>query len=249
MTLDPQFAAGMRQQLIDTAAGTSPLARVARRNHLVLRGLVAVGAAASLTAGAVIVSGMPGSHVVTDLGSSVVESHVGTATVNLGVLPDEANAVSFAITCTSAGAFTVTFADGSGILWECSETPGLNERTTLDPYDSTVPVGYTAEVTGQLLGAAERSFVVETDPHTTWTISTTLASSVTVDWGVNAKGQTFGAPNEKGSPDLIPVRATNGAIGYALWADFISHGAEGDSFPVYESDGTTVIGEFRIGSD
>jgi hypothetical protein len=66
---------------------------------------------------------------------------------------------------------------------------------------------------------------------------------------VNAKGQTFGAPNEKGSPDLIPVRATNGAIGYALWADFISHGAEGDSFPVYESDGTTVIGEFRIGSD
>jgi len=229
------------------AAGTSPLAKRTHRNRIVLGGLAAAGTAALLTAGALIVTGIPGEHVVTDVGAVVTESHTGTATVDVGALPAEANAVSFSITCTSAGAFSVAFADGSGISWECSENPGLNERTTVDPYDRTVAVGHKVDVEGQLLAAGETSFVVTTDASTTWTISTSLAKSVTTDWGVNANGQTYGGPNEKGSPDLVSVQATNGAIGYSYWTDFVSHGAEGDTFPVYESDGTTVIGEFYIG--
>ena len=107
MTLDTQFAAGMREQLIDTAAGTSPLAKRTHRNRIVLGGLAAAGSAALLTAGALIATGIPGGHVVTDLGGVVTESHTGTTTVDLGVLPNEANAVSFTVTCTSAGPFLI----------------------------------------------------------------------------------------------------------------------------------------------
>ena len=248
MTLDTTFAAGMRQRLIDTADGSSPLAKHTHRMRLAVGLVAGVTVAGLLTAGAIIATGIPGEHIVTDLGTAVTQSHTGTATVELGEGPETANAVSFTITCTSAGAFSVTFADTSGVSWECSDTPGLNDRTTEDPYDSTAPVGHEVNVKDQLLAAGETSFVVTTDPGTTWTVSARYANSVTTDWGVNANGQTYGAPNEKGVPDLIPVRATNGAIGYSYWSDFISHGDEGDTFPVYESDGTTVIGEFYIGN-
>ena len=251
MTLDSNFAASVRDQLVETAAGRSALARHTHRTRLALGVVAGVAVAGLLTAGAIVAAGIPGDHIVTSLGPAVTESHTGTASVELGARPEGANAVSFSITCMSAGAFSVTYADTygpSGVLWECSDTPGLNDRTTDDPYDSTLPVGHVVSVKEQPLAAGETSFVVTTDPGTTWTVSARYANSVTTDWGVNANGQTYGAPNEKGAPDLIPVRATNGAIGYSYWSDFMSHGDEGDTFPVYESDGTTVIGEFYIGN-
>ena len=59
MTLDTNFAAGMRQQLVDTAGGTSPLAQHMRRRRLAV-GLVAGGVAvAMLTAGGVAIAGIP----------------------------------------------------------------------------------------------------------------------------------------------------------------------------------------------
>lgn len=251
MTLDTRFAAGMREQLIDTAAGTSPLAKRTRRTRLAIAAAAGITAAALLTAGAIVATVMPGEHIVTDAGAVVTQSYTGTATVELGARPDGANAVAFSITCTSAGAFSLTFPDptgDTGILWVCSDTPGLNEATEIDPYDSTLPVGHVTRVKEQALLPGATSFAVTTDPGTTWTISAHYVTSVTTDWGVNANGQTYGTPNEKGSPDLIPVQATNGAIGYSLSSDFMTYGDEGDTFPVYESDGTTVIGEFYIGN-
>jgi hypothetical protein len=88
----------------------------------------------------------------------------------------------------------------------------------------------------------------------------------TPDWPVNTNGQTYGVQGDSGvAPDLVLVVATNGHEGYALSTDM--EAAEGTGFtspnealawqeehagtyieiPVCESDGSTVVGVFRIG--
>ena len=85
------------------------------------------------------------------------------------------------------------------------------------------------------------------------------------EWGVNAKGETFGVETVNGSPDLLAVIATNGKTGYAYVAGMNSawgpqptspehalqmqeeRAGQTVSVPVYESDGETVIGEFVMG--
>jgi hypothetical protein len=249
MTLDTQFAAGMREQLIETAAGRGPVAVRSRRARLAIGLVSAATGVALLTAGAVvIVAGFPGEHIVTDLGTSTTASFTGTSTVELGARPDGANSISFSISCSSAGAFSVTFADGSGISWECSDTPGPRESTTVDPYDQTVPVGHVVNVKNQLLVDGENSFVVETSASTAWSIEWQFANSVTTDWGVNANGETYGVPNERGVPTLHAVLASNCELGYVYWDDFMS-AKDGDATPVYESDGETVVGEFWTGDN
>lgn len=88
-----------------------------------------------------------------------------------------------------------------------------------------------------------------------------FALSVESQYQVNENGETFGvsiiqAPEDE--PDLIAAIATNGNEGYVRSADFLDEIAppSGDaseiiipevySIPVYKSDGTTVIGEFRV---
>lgn len=81
----------------------------------------------------------------------------------------------------------------------------------------------------------------------------------------NDRGQTFGsdidAPNPAQGPDLVRVYATNGKVGYVYSeqlngpsfsspqaASAWSAGARvASTIPVYESDGVTQIGDFRIG--
>lgn len=236
MTLDTKFAAGMRQQLVDTAGGISPLAQHMRRRRLAV-GLVAGGVAvALLTAGGVAIAGIPGQRIVLSSGPTVTEHHVGSATVELALETGDANAVQVTITCTSAGSFVVEHGMDSGgatgTEWECG-----NEN----PIGRSTPLGELPLVDGAV------SLTVTTEPNTTWTIDLHFVTSELTEWGVNANGQTFGTSNNNGNPDLIAVQATNGAIGYSYWSDFMIYGNEGNTFPVYESDGTTVIGEFYIG--
>jgi hypothetical protein len=244
MTLDQNFAEGVREQLIATARGSSPIAARTRHTRIALGLGSAIGAASLLTAGALVVAGItPGSHIVSELGGAVSESNTGTATVELGERPSTANAVQFTITCTSAGAFEVSYADTygpSGTSWVCSDTPDLSE--------GTVPVGHTVTLAEQPLAEGETSFVVTTDPGTTWNVVAQYANSVTTDWGVNANGQTYGTPNENGSPDLTAAQATNGEVGY-IYSDQQMNDTQQapHTLPVYESDGVTVIGEFPIG--
>jgi len=269
MSIDTTFAEGIRAQLVETAAGTSPLAKRTHRRRLAIGAVASVAAVGFLTAGAVIVAGLPGEHIVTEVGAGVAASYTGTSTVQLGALPEGANAISFTITCASAGVFSVAFADGSGISWECSDTPGPRESTTEDPYDQTVPVGHVVNVKDQRLADGENSFVVETDPATQWSVAVRFANSVTTDWGVNANGDSYGVPNENGVPTLHAVLASNCEFGYVYFDDFMSDAGDdggeqshtifksdsgdGDeqayAIPVYESDGETVVGEFWIGND
>jgi hypothetical protein len=80
---------------------------------------------------------------------------------------------------------------------------------------------------------------------------------------VNQAGQTYGGNSgdygkELVGPDLVLAEATNGDIGYVLEADlqgpdhrtpeealqWQSQQKKDPSIPVYEKDGTTIIGEF-----
>jgi hypothetical protein len=92
-------------------------------------------------------------------------------------------------------------------------------------------------------------------------------NQVITSWGTNAKGETYGVQNENGTPDLIAVVIDHGTThGYieaseencadggdvrspaeALEWDKVSQ-RRNISIPVYESDGTTVIGTFVIGN-
>jgi hypothetical protein len=79
--------------------------------------------------------------------------------------------------------------------------------------------------------------------------------------GTNARGQTYGTLPDRPDdpmPDLVRVEATNGRSGYCRDKDMkgpCPRDAEantkaclrGYTIPVYESDGTTQIGEFVVG--
>ena len=79
--------------------------------------------------------------------------------------------------------------------------------------------------------------------------------------GINARGQTYGTLPDGPSdpiPDLVRTVATNGRTGYCREKDMLGpcpRDAEtntkaclrGYAIPVYESDGTTQIGEFVVG--
>jgi hypothetical protein len=79
--------------------------------------------------------------------------------------------------------------------------------------------------------------------------------------GTNARGQTYGTLPDGPSdpiPDLVRTMATNGRTGYCREKDMLGpcpRDAEantkaclrGYAIPVYESDGTTQIGEFIVG--
>lgn len=249
MTLDTQFAAGMREQLIDTAAGTSPLAIHTRRVRIGVRAVSVVGAIALLTGGALIAASViPGAHIITDVGEPITQSHVGNATVELGARPDEANAVSFVLTCTSAG--LISFAESSTIstFMFCGPEGTSDPR---DPMGDTVaPLGTTATFRDVLLEPGVTSFDVTADPGMSWTVTARYVHTETTEWGVNAKGETYGTSNENGVPDLEAVYASNCEIGY-IYSNHLSP-ADPDgtlAIPVYESDGVSVIGEFWIGSN
>ena len=242
-SLDPRFAAEVRNNLVSTATGTSPLAVRTRRLRIGVGVTVGLAAASLLTAGALVVVGIPGDHIITDLGDQITVSGTGTQAVELGERPEGANAVSFVITCTSAG----TFAADNGFM-ECADVDGV---VTTEDDRLLAPIGNSATYSDLVLPGNATSFVVTASEGATWSVVAHYVKTVTTDWGVNANGQTYGTPNEKGVPDLIAAQATNGAIGYYYFTDLMPAGGDDRvapyTIPVYESDGVTVIGQFPIG--
>ncbi len=99
----------------------------------------------------------------------------------------------------------------------------------------------------------------------TGTVTIQYVNYVPTLLGVNPHGQTYGVSGsaDQGEPDLVAVTATNGKDGYAYATDLQggpmptspadalaqqeANQGRTHTIPVYESDGTTVIGEFTIG--
>ncbi|MGV8885503.1 MAG: hypothetical protein ACOH1T_07940 [Microbacteriaceae bacterium] len=231
--LDPVRAKSIEQEL--TAIGTSG-SRLQHHQRRARRILTVSGSAAlvtALTAGAIVASNLPGDTTVTAVGEIVTGSFTGTANIELGEPPANAAVVVLDLTCTTGGKMEVLTAGpyNSGVSWDCG---------------NPVFDGSTHIADGRLPASGATFITITAEPGTEWTVTARYASSVTTKWGVNANGQTYGVPNDNGSPDLSAALATNGKQGYILDDDLW---AGNGYINVYESDGTTVIGKFPNGVD
>lgn len=88
--------------------------------------------------------------------------------------------------------------------------------------------------------------------------TTSAAAGGPVEFAVNANGETYGSPLNEQVPDLILTRAEGGKIGYVRVSE-LNHARNVRKsstnpnkvfdIPVYESDGETKIGVFRVLDD
>jgi hypothetical protein len=245
------FAAGVRQELMTRASATHPLRH--RRFWIWTGALVGLGILAG--GGTAIAAGIwrvPGSPQLTILTAPVHVTETGTATVALGVAPAGTNNVHLDLICLTAGAFT--FPDGASDHCAPSDVGTRSAETTYD----------------MAAGPGQSTVTIATAPNAKWTLTAGWTTVTTTPWGTNSDGQTYGAQNSNGSPDLIAAEATNGKFGYIVAAQLSdadgstasqyftstvqalawqkAHQGQTRAIPVYESDGTTKIGVFNVGS-
>lgn len=234
-TLDPILASAIENELAALGAKNSRLQRHQRRARGVSAAIGTIALAGVLTGGAIVISNFPGETTTTPLGGIVAGKFTGTASIDLGARPAGAGAVILDVTCTEGGTMVVPLAGEhhDTATWDCSN-PIRKDTTHI--------------TNGRLPAAGSTSITITADPGTQWSVTAQYASRSTTAWGVNDNGQTYGAPNENGLPDLSAAQATNGKLGYILNTELVSINHDG-SINVYESDGTTVIGKFPIGDN
>lgn len=249
--VDDVFSDALRAQLIARVEKAAP-APTRKRSRLwtgtaVFAGLGLLGGVGAAAAGLFVT---PGSPLVTPLASAVTETHTGTATVQLGPVPEGSTGIEMQLHCLSPGTFEY----------------GRGASTTCDQDDVGTPqdwTGYTIPLT-----PGEESITITTSPEASWKLSARYVNTEITDWAVNAEGDTYGAQNENGSPDMVAVMATNGTRGYVYRTEL--EDADGTAamktfkspadalawqearlgkdfaIPVYDVTGKTVVGEFVI---
>lgn len=250
--LDETFSTNLRKVLV-AQVDASMMVKKRKHRRLWLGAGVFAGAGllGGIGAAATGILVLPGGDAVITLATPVTGTYTGTATVDLGPLPEGVTNVAVELTCLTPGRFA--YDDGASV--ECDGTD-IGTRSAVSGY--SIPL-----TTGQ------HTMTITTDPAARWTLTATYVNQTITEWATNEHGQSYGVENSKGSPDLVAVIATNGKTGYALGTDLDS--ADGTnaaqafkspedaiswqkarqgmtfSVPVYESDGTTIVGEFLVG--
>lgn len=232
--MNPNFAREIRAELAVIGTTKSRLQRDQRRARAAAVGVSAVVAVGALTGAAVAINALPGTTTVAPLGHSVAVTHTGTASIDLGSAPADTTVVVIDLTCVSERGWvslltvpTAGHPEPHGFGVDCAANSGRTIRIE----DGLLPLAGTTSIT------------ITADPGTTWNATAQYGTSSTTNWGVNTNGQTYGVPNFNGAPDLTPARASNGSWGYVFSAQLLAMDHEG-FIDVYESDGTTVIGQF-----
>lgn len=191
----------------------------------------------------------PGASVLHHLAPPVVVTRTGPSTVPLGAAPVGADALDLRLQCLTAGTFT--FPDGANI--KCSA--GDPARATEGGYPMTADPSL-------------QSLTIDAGQGQRWQLSATWSRTEAAPYGLNAHGQTYGSAGNATSPgqqpDLIAVEAGGGRTGY-VYREELDAGSGKDtlqevqerlrtgqtlqptSIPMYESDGRTRIGTFRLG--
>ncbi|WP_324643878.1 peptidase M56 family protein [Pseudarthrobacter sp. LT1] len=250
--VDDLFSDALRTKLVTEVEKIAP-SRAKKRARLwagtaAVAGIGLLGGVGATAAG---LFSTPGSSQVTPLASPVTEIHTGTATVQLGHAPEGATGIELQLNCLTPGRFE--FEDGANATCK-PEDVGTRQDWT----------GYTLPLT-----AGKESITITTSPQASWKLTAQYVNTEITDWAVNPHGDTYGAANENGSPDLVAVIATNGTSGYAYRTDLEDangttasktfkspadalawqESIKGKEFvvPVYDSTGKTVVGEFVIG--
>ncbi|WP_269938570.1 peptidase M56 family protein [Arthrobacter sp. HY1533] len=245
---DDTFSKALRRVLVSRVE-ESALPRMRRRRRLWMGAGVFAGAGllGGIGAAAAGILTLPGGDAVTPLAAPVTGSYTGSATVDLGPIPEGVTNVAIELTCLSPG--RLAFEDGASIV--CSDS---------DVGTGSFSGGYSIPVS-----AGQHTITITADPAARWSLKASYVRQTTTEWGTNARGESYGVQNGNGTPDLIAVVASNGKVGYARsaeldnagGADFKSpeeaiawqneHKGKSVSVPVYESDGTTRVGEFILG--
>ncbi len=246
--MDAAFGRGLRSVLVEQVNATVP-ARSRRHRWWVGTGIFAgVGLIGGVGAAAAGFFTEPGADIVTQIAAPAEGDYTGTQTIDLGPAPEGATHICAELTCLSAGI----------LYWEDGASMGCGAD------DIDARGGNTIA-----LKPGQHSTEIRTsDPEVRYRLKATYVNQTPTEWAVNENGDTYGAVNDKGEPDLLAVIATNGKPGYA-YAEELDEASGvtaaekftstedariwqesryGKSFPVpvYESDGETVIGEFVI---
>jgi hypothetical protein len=243
--MNPRVADAVRAELVAIGTKNSGLQRHQRRSRGLLLAVGAVVAAGAITGAAIVVNNLPGTTTTAALGAVVSGTYTGTASIELGAAPAGAGAVILDVTCVSnvgrievpetpsnfqdADGKTIPNATPDGASWDCAQ------------------VSRTVHIADGYLAPGSTSITITAEPGTVWRAAAQYASSVTSEWGVNANGQTYGVDNKKyGMPDLQAAQATNGKVGYAYTKDIFAMEPGSAPVNVYESDGTTIIGQMPV---
>ncbi|MFP3465580.1 hypothetical protein [Leifsonia sp. SIMBA_070] len=251
------FSDGLRNVLIQQVE-SAPQWRRRLKWRWGVGAVLALGLLGGGTALAAQLDLLPGAPAHFDLASPVTVTHTGTATIQLGPKPEGATQVSLSLTAFDAGSIEL----GRG-----------GSSVTISPADLTATTTSGSNRTTACLEMSQldqggTSFTITTStPTLRWTATLTWVSVSTTAWAKNASGQSYGVQNEKGTPDLIAVTATNGKDGYVYRKDledidgttasrsFTSpqqaldwqETHHGGDIPVFKSDGTTKVGTFHVG--
>ncbi|MHA3682770.1 hypothetical protein ACXR2W_00710 [Leucobacter sp. HY1908] len=248
------FPEALRSHLVDKVNAS----RLPKKHSKVLLGLTIGMGVVAVSGGVAVASDVlsqPGSSHNIPHSKAVAGMFEGSHDLLLGAPPAGADVVAITFTCLSKGEFS--FPSGTGDPSRPSDTSQLEGMVCLQDSVGSVIDGFVpiASLDNGVLS------VIATDASK-WSISASYATKQISPWGLNESGRTFGSQNERGSPDLVPVLATNGLQGYAYVEDIdggpfpttfeeaarLSTKSEaGYVIPVYESDGTTVIGEMKVG--
>lgn len=242
--LDPIFASALRDALVAHVEAT---ARHRRRWRwgLGLGLLAGTGVLAGGVAVAATLLSAPGGTLNIPLGAPVTVTRTGTATVALGSPPKGTTGISWALTCLSAGSFTFTGPGGASVTCRAGS--------------------HSSDV--QPLRPGRTSITVATGPSVSWRLRAEYVKTVATPFGVNAKGETYGVPEDlNGTPDLQEAPLSAGIPGGYLTTKQLTCASGGDVsnptqavawdtfrqhtntvIPVYKSDGTTVIGHYVVG--
>jgi hypothetical protein len=250
MEMDPVFTAALREVLVATVEDTPRVRRQWRWRvgTGTFVGLTLVAGGVALAAG---VFSPPGAPIDTPLGGAVTATRTGTATIDIGTPPAGATDLSLSFTCLTAGTFD--FPDGSS--------------SVCDAADLLRPPIYRSGSEVLPLTPGVDTVTITTSANASWTLQVTYVNRVATPWGVNASGETYGVQNQSGTPDLIAVVIDQGKTqGYVEASELncasgsavesLAQARKWDqdsqnrnvSIPVYESDGTTVIGTFIVGN-
>lgn len=193
---------------------------------------------------------LPGATTAVVLSEPVEVTATGTRTVDLGSRPVGATAANVSVVCLTAG--RIVYPNGASSV--CDDP--ASESEIADPRSANYMLID--------LAPGQTSLRFEAKEDVGWKVVANYVRTETSEWGINAKGETFGVQRHGKSPDLIAVITTDGKQGYAYVKDLDGRWSvptspadalaqqeanEGRSFsvPVYESDGETIIGEYTIG--
>lgn len=182
-------------------------------------------------------SPLPGGEKVTRLDDGATDAMTGPAEIDLGAPPAAATHLEVHLTCLTAG--RIEWPDGSSMT--CGPEDAGSPSFTL------IPINPDSTTYRFIAGPEDR-----------WRFEIFYVLREITDWATNESGETYGVQNQRGTPDLVAVVATNGQQGYARRADlndprpktpgealeYQRTRGPATPIPVYKSDGETVIGEF-----